>query len=172
MSAADPYAPPAPVAAVARAAAAEDFVISEADFLAAQWLHLRPRPFFRIAGIIILGLMGLSLAITIGTGNRDAAPIIAGLAWPALFVLLWRRKMRQLYRAMPFLALPTRVSIADDRLVIDNDWFTARFPLDAIRKVKRRGNLALISFGGPLFHIVKTDHPRVAELVDGLTPAG
>lgn len=144
------------------------FVISEDDFVAANWLHVRPRPVFAVLAILILALMATAALFLVFEKGWDGLPFTLFIGWILVAVFLLPSKVRKVYRQCTWMTLEQTVRLEDERLIIHHEWATSRVPIDAIKLIKRRRNLALVYIGGPAFHIIKTDHPQVAAILDQL----
>jgi hypothetical protein len=88
--------------------------IEEADYVAAQFLHLRPPP-------LVLGLLGLGLGAALVALALTRSPVLlstlAVLATYGLLVMPWRARRR--YRANPAIATPMALSVDEQGLHFD-----------------------------------------------------
>lgn len=88
--------------------------IGEADYVAAQFLHLRPPP-------MVLSLLGLALGAAVLALALTRSPVLlstlAVLATYGLLVMPWRARRR--YRASPSIAAPMALSIDEQGLRFD-----------------------------------------------------
>ncbi|HEY0916868.1 MAG TPA: YcxB family protein [Solimonas sp.] len=88
--------------------------IGEADYVAAQFLHLRPPP-------MVLSLLGLVLAAAVVGLALTRSPVLlstlAVLATYLLLVMPWRARRR--YRASPSIAAPLRLEADETGLRFD-----------------------------------------------------
>ncbi|MDM4768817.1 YcxB family protein [Solimonas sp. SE-A11] len=88
--------------------------LGEADYVAAQFLHLRPPP-------MVLSLLGLVLvAALIGLALTRSPVLLSTLAVLATYLLLvmpWRARRR--YRASPGIAMPMALSVDEQGLHFD-----------------------------------------------------
>ena len=82
--------------------------ITERDSVRAQWLHMKPRRGYRIAGYVVLALFSVAcvLLIVISTSLGDPAPAATLLGPVALILLagaLLRWQFQRIYRRQPSL---------------------------------------------------------------------
>ena len=163
----NPFSPPAEAAVGAAAVDGTDFTISADDFAAAYWLHLRPRPWAIAlsAALGVLGMSGLVLAALNSRARLSLLLLFLGF-WLLFCLLSGPRRMRKLHAQMPWMALEQSLSLVDDRLILHNDWVTARIPIEAIKAIKRNRRLALVYVGAPVFYVIKTEAPAIAAIMD------
>lgn len=88
--------------------------IGEGDYVAAQFLHLRPAP--PVVTLLGLGIAGALVALAL-TRSVVLLSTLAVLATYLLLVMPWRALRR--YRAMPAIAAPVRIVIDSDGLHFD-----------------------------------------------------
>lgn len=131
------------------------------DFLAAQRLHFRPPPAVRIAlyGLgVIVGILFLLEGWAIARAGqlpRGWWILPAGLAYGALLffiVLPWR--VTRIFKQNPALAGPTRITFADDGLMLDSARGQIRFGWPMLKKWKRNRQLILVYHSAMHFHIL------------------
>lgn len=86
--------------------------IGEADYVAAQFLHLRPSPLIRsaLALLVLAALIALAL-----TQSVLLLAVLSGVAGYVLLAMPWRA--RRLYRRNPAIAAPQRLDVSADGLL-------------------------------------------------------
>ncbi len=131
------------------------------DYLRAQYLHLRPRPFWERVGIAIV-VMGLALLVVAFDRGQAGGPsprfpylLVGSLAYLALYFCVfvpWRA--RTLYRRQSGVLSPFRIQADAGGLVVSSEQGEVRLPWMALRKWKESRHLFLIYRSDSLFHLV------------------
>ena len=118
------------------------------DFRRAVYLHLRPRPVFGVAGILMLALVVLALVLLIRS-HPPCDPItlvLPGcLVYLAVFffvALPWQASRH--FKQNRFLAHATEYRIDDTGLLVQSDLGTAKIPWDHLHKWKESKRMILL----------------------------
>lgn len=133
--------------------------LTEADFIAAQKLHFRPKPAFRWAGYVFCAILcGMLLQEMILMAQGGPLPkgwwvLPAGLGYGAfLFFILLPWRVARIYRQTPALATPSELTFSDDGIGLGSGKNEIRFPWAAFRKWKRTRETLLVYHSGSHFH--------------------
>jgi len=134
--------------------------IEESDYLAAQWLHLRPRRLMRVLAII-LGVLFLAggAAQIIGWMQGDR-PLSDALMLPFLlsvlagYFLVLRWQFKRSYRGYKAIKLPLHIEVSEAGLYSRSEHGEVRLPWGLFQKYKENGRLLLLYQSGNLFHVL------------------
>ena len=144
------------------------------DLVAAQWLHVRPRPAYALVGIAILG------TAIFATWHSFSKPNPGSNAWLLLgsVVLIgasalwtWHRTTRT-FRQRKDLQRAIRFETTDSGLITENETGRGTTPWSDFLRWKENERLFLLYLSDDMFHIVpksffgaKDDVPEFRELL-------
>ena len=118
------------------------------DYRRAVYLYLRPRPVLGVAGILMLALVALALALKFRSPtpwDSSAVMLVGCLVYLAIYfcvVIPWRATKQ--YRQNRFLTHPTEYRIDETGLHVQSDLGTTEIPWDHLRKWKENKRLILL----------------------------
>ena len=118
------------------------------DCRRAVYLHLRPRPVFGVAGILMLALVALALALKFRSPtpwDLSTLMLVGCMVYLAVYfcvVIPWRTTKH--YRQNRFLAHATDYRIDEAGLHVQSDLGTTEIPWDHLRKWKENKRLILL----------------------------
>ena len=118
------------------------------DYRRAVYLHLRPRPVFAVAGVLMLALVVLALVLMIRS-HPPWDPIMLVLPGclvylaVVFFVLIPWRATKQ-FKQNRFLAHATDYRIDETGLLVQSDLGTTKIPWDHLHKWKENKRLILL----------------------------
>lgn len=123
--------------------------IKEADYVAAQWLHIKPRPVLAVVGILLLVLAVGLLIYKLDWGLLIALSILLS------GVFIWRPySARRAFRQYKALAEPMSIEVRDDGLYFKREPGEGVLPWSYIRKWKRDSKLLLLYPANNLFYLI------------------
>lgn len=126
-----------------------DGQLTEADYVASQYLHLRPRPVFAVAGILMLALAAWTLWFS------RSPVLLACLALLGLHFLIWLPfKSRRLFRQYKALAEPATLEVREDGLFFRRPTGEYLVPWSHIVKWRHNEKLVLLYPADNAFHLV------------------
>ena len=138
-----------------------DCRITPADYVRAQYLHLRPRRWLGYVGIALLlliaGTVGLQVTILVREGG-SAAPLLILLGFVAylaayfLGYVPWRA--RRLFAQQKDLQMPSRLQVTDDGIRAENELGHSLIPWDHIQWWKENHHLFLLYHADVLFQMI------------------
>jgi hypothetical protein len=135
--------------------------ISFADFRAAQYVHLRPRPWLRYVGTLLLMLalvvllVGLCADFATPSSHTNSLLMAALLVYIAAFFFVylpWR--YRRLYRQQKALHGPIRFQVAETGVTTTSSVGQVVFPWSHFHKWKEGKVVFLLYFSDALFTAV------------------
>ena len=133
--------------------------LTERDYLQAQWLHLKPRRRYRIAGYGVLALaVFASLSVIVASiAGRDPgmalmffAPFLALLG----VFLLQRHLFRRAYRSQPSLRGSHRYRFSADGFAAQSEVGQGEIRWDAMTRWREGPTLFLLYQADNLFHVL------------------
>ena len=121
---------------------------TEQDFVASQFLHLRPRPWLAVAGIIIicLALWALLRAPSIWFGAAFLYLVLWGLYIPF--------KAKRAFRQFKAMSEPTEIHVRDTGLFFKRTNGEGLVPWDEILKWRSNSKLVLLYPTSMVFYLV------------------
>ena len=122
---------------------------TERDYVAAQFLHMRPRPVFAIVAVVLIGLLLWTLATTISIGLYVAVALL--VVYFAL-ILPWRH--RRVFREYKALSEPFTMVVNDDGLNFENKQGSGLVPWSHIVKWRFNKSLVLLYPASNIFYLV------------------
>lgn len=123
--------------------------IKEADYVAAQWLHIKPRPVFAVGGSLLLLLF---LAVLIVAPNWE---LPLGLAVVASTLFIYTPyKARQAFRQYKALAEPVSIEVRDDGLFFKRTTGEGLVPWSHVMKWRHNRKLLLLYPTTHLFYLI------------------
>ena len=134
--------------------------IEEADYVRAQWLHLRPRPIMAVFGVLFVAMLIVGGAFQIMGWVQGENPASDALMLPFLASVLllyfaflsWR--FRRSYRNYKAIKVPIDIEISETELHGKSVHGEARLPWDLFRKFKENKHLFLLYQSDGLFHML------------------
>jgi hypothetical protein len=122
--------------------------IKEGDYVAAQFLHMRPRPLFAALGAILLCIFLLVLFF-----NRDIAGFVVLFALAAFpLYTLWSAK--RAFRQYKALSEPQAIEVKESGLYFKRENGEALVPWSHVRKWRHNNKLLLLYPASRLFHLI------------------
>jgi hypothetical protein len=123
--------------------------ITESDYVAAQFLHIRPRPIFAVIGILLVGMFAFVLVVK---SSLIKFGILAYfIAWFAVYIP-WQAK--RVYRQYHALSKPVWMEIREDGLYFKRENAEGLVPWSEILKWRHGKRLLLLYPASNVFHIV------------------
>lgn len=123
--------------------------LTQNDYMAAQFLHLRPRPVFAVIGVILLALYAWAL-----TQKPSFLLVGVGIYLAVYFTLLIPWQVRRTFRQYKALSELISVEIRDDGLFFKKPNSEGLFPWAHIIKWKRNKKLLLLYPADNLFYVL------------------
>ena len=123
--------------------------LAEADYVAAQFLHLRPRPVFAVAGILMLALAAGAL------WRHFTFTLLACLLLFGFHFGFWLpHRSRRLFRQYQALADPVAVEVRADGVFFRRPTGEGLLPWTHVRKWRHSRTLVLLYPADNVFHLV------------------
>lgn len=147
------------------------------DYVAAQYLHLRPRLAFKILGSLIILAMLWAIWYTISKAGLSGLELMDYLFFGAiiylLFFFIWfiPWKGRKIYRQQKSLQRESRHRFNDAGLEAENELGHATIPWTDYVKWKENDKIFLLYVSDPMFHMIPKrlfSDPRDVENLRGL----
>jgi hypothetical protein len=133
--------------------------ITERDYLRAQWLHMKPRRGYRVAGYVVLALFvvtcGLLLFVSVSLG--DASPAVTLLGPVAVILLagaILRWQYRRIYRRQPSLQGTHSYQFNEAGFVAASPHGRGEANWSVFTKWREDANLFLLYQADNLFHML------------------
>lgn len=123
--------------------------ISEADYVAAQYLHMRPRPVFAIVGLLLLALF-----VWVIVESRSLVVIFAIVYPMVLFAIIipWRAKRN--FRQHKALSEPISIEIRENGLHRKSQYGESLTPWPHIHHWRQGRRLLLLYPASNMFYII------------------
>ncbi|WP_162932529.1 YcxB family protein [Solimonas sp. K1W22B-7] len=133
--------------------------IAERDYVIAQWLDIKPRPFFLAAGVLILLLAVVVLwQAFFGPPKFHAGSgkwfVLALLAYMAISFGVWPYKAKRTYRQYKAIHATQRYVVTDEALKVESDRGHGVVPWSDLVKWKFGNGLFLLYPNDTIFYIV------------------
>lgn len=125
--------------------------LKEDDYVAAQFLHLRPRPVFFVIGIILLVLYALVLVIALFNGFYDLLYSILLIGLGGFFLQFQSKRLFRQYKA---LSEPVTMEVREDGLFFKRTNGEGLVPWSHIHKWRNNKRLVLLYPAGNVFHMI------------------
>jgi hypothetical protein len=147
------------------------YMILETDFIQAQWIHVKPRRVYAIAGIIIILL---NLIVMVGSGIQYFSGSYDGKLFFLLLCLLfyfsalilWRRyKIKKVYRQQKSLQREVNVEINERGVVFSTENGNYRLDFVDVHKYKDSSSVLLLYHSDMMFNII----PKKSQELRGLS---
>jgi hypothetical protein len=122
--------------------------LKEADYLAAQWLHIRPRPVFAIVGIMLLGG---ALAALYASRSWSFAGVLVILCLSFLYMPFQSRRLFRQYRA---LSERMTIAVRDDGLYVTTETGEGLVPWSYVIKWRYNDRLLLLYPANTVFYLL------------------
>jgi hypothetical protein len=123
--------------------------IQEADYLAAQWLHRKPRPVFAVIGVLLL--VG-ALAALYTSRSLPLGMILAFLL--LIFFVYEPLKAKRVFRQYQALSEPMTVELRDDGLFFKRENGEGLVPWSHVIKWRSNDKLLLLYPASGLFYLL------------------
>lgn len=123
--------------------------LKETDYVTAQFLHVRPRPFFTFIGLILLGLAVLALIYT-----RSLPLLVSLICLIGIFVFYMPYKARRIFRQYKALSEPVTMEVREEGLFFKRTNAEGLVPWSHIIKWRNNNKLALLYPAGNVFHMI------------------
>lgn len=133
--------------------------IELADYRHAMWLHVKPRKFLAVLGLLLLALLVILflfiLYIYISTGQHLAqlCAMVGVFAYFTFAVFWWRSRVRRTYAQTKLLHEPYTFETTDSHLVTKSGFGEGRIPWEAFHKWKADSRLVLVYQSDVMFHL-------------------
>ena len=135
--------------------------ISEADYVRAQWLHLRTRKTYLAFGVLLAAvLLMFAVVKTVGWVRGDnppesiVAPLFLSLAYLSYFFIFLPYWFRRSYRNYPAIREPVDLTFNEEGLNFISENAQGKIPWKHFHKWRAGRSLFLIYQSPGLFHIV------------------
>ncbi|MGJ8655150.1 MAG: YcxB family protein [Akkermansiaceae bacterium] len=133
--------------------------LESADYVSAQFLHLRPRPVFKWLGILLFGLSVLVIVyqvffvFAVGRGSFPFIPFGA-IAYLVLSYCVWLPyKSKKLFKQQKALSVPSDVEITEDYFVSTSSLGSAKLVWADFHKYRIGKDLILVYQNDAIFHM-------------------
>jgi hypothetical protein len=123
--------------------------LKEADYLAAQRLHVKPRPIFAVIGVLLV-LVALAALYVSRSVSLGAALVVLLL----LFFVYEPFKARRLFRQYKALSEPTTIELRDDGLYFSRQNGEGLVPWSHVLKWKSNDRVLLLYPASGLFYVL------------------
>lgn len=122
--------------------------LTERDYVAAQFLHIRPRLIFAIIGLALLLLAAWAITIS------KSLPLIAALAFLAAWFAIIPWRARRTFREYKALSEPFSIEVRDDGLFFERANGSGLVPWGYLIKWRTNSSLVLLYPARNLFYLV------------------
>lgn len=146
-------------------------VLQPSDYVRAQYLHLRPRPIYKIVGIIILVLFLWAGWYSVSKGNLETLDYLFFLVTVFLILnfavyLPWRT--RRIYKQQKALHRELTFKFDDGGVSASNENGRSLTPWEDYLKWKQNEHLILLYFSDCMYHMVPRHFFADAQVFDSL----
>jgi hypothetical protein len=135
--------------------------VTEREYVAAMWTHLRPRPSMRVVGLLLACLFLAVTAMVVndlrapGTSQRTSWFFLAILAYLLFTFLVWTPlRARRLFRQHKGAGDPFTLTFESGALEFSNARGHAKLPWDHFRKWKESRVLFLLYHTDVMYQII------------------
>jgi hypothetical protein len=135
--------------------------LTERDFVAALYLHLRPRRTFAVVGVL---LIALSLMVMVGVGASAwhhgrslwlPITMLGFLVYLGTYFLLWLPyQARRAFGQQKAASLPFQATVSEEGLRLENQLGTGLLPWAHVYKWREGRDLFLVYFSGALYYVI------------------
>ena len=122
---------------------------TERDYVAAQFLHMRPRPIFAIIAVVPIGLVLWAMATTTSVGLYVSAIFLI-----ALFTLFLPWRHRRIFREYKALSEPFTMVVSEDGLNFESEQGSGLVPWSHIVKWRFNKSLVLLYPARNVYYLV------------------
>ena len=122
--------------------------ISESDYIAAQYLHFKPKKIFTIVGMVLIFLSIIVLIFSFSWILLGSIAYFLGLYY---IFLPW--KAAKTYRQYQAIQEPITIELKDSGIYSENKNGSSIIEWHTIRKIKRNEKLLLVYPADSIFHI-------------------
>lgn len=135
--------------------------LTPADLQAAQWLHLRPKPWVFYLGVALV--IGAGIAILFSSQSPEALATTLSLIVPVaiwalvFFLFLWLLtpwQMKRLFRQQKMLQVDFTTDITPEAIIVTSEYGTSRLPWADFHKYKVSSKLVLLYQSPVLYHVL------------------
>ena len=139
--------------------------LQEVDYIAAQYLHMRPifafgvwgSRAFKIFCLCLFGLVALGSVIGLlrnGLSSRELLSVIINLYLPFLFLVWFPYKFRRQFRGQRLLSFASVVEVRDDGLFFKKELSKNLLPWAHIHKWRHSDNIVLVYRAKHIFEVI------------------
>ncbi len=132
-------------------------VLQPGDYIRAQYLHLRPRPTYKVLGVIVLGFFLWAGWLSISSGELEALDLVFFLAMAYLvlnFTVYLPWKTRRMYRQQKALQRESKIKFDEAGVTAENENGRTSTPWADFLKWKQNDELILLYFSDCMFHMI------------------
>ncbi len=144
--------------------------ISEQDFVAVQWLHLRLRPVFRVLGLLLLVLWFSALISKFLQGLESPVERVFGFATVycvLMFGFFIPRKWKKTYREYKLIKEPFEWGFAEDKILSKTERGEAFLEWDVFIKWREGKKFILLYQASNMMNIIPKDGFESEEDLNG-----
>jgi hypothetical protein len=130
--------------------------LTAGDFLAAQWLHVKPRRAYAIVGIALLALAAWLIwaSFSVPRLRGNAWPLIGSLGFLCALLLWARHKSLRMYRQLRALQREIHFVPTDSGLFSESETGRGTTPWTDFVKWKHGNDLFLLYIADEIFHLI------------------
>jgi len=133
--------------------------LTGADYLSAQWLHMKPRRGYRIAGYVVMGLFGVALllvtAATIAEGDPHVLLTFCGPVFVLAAVFASKRhQLLRIYRRQIALQGEHRIEFSSSGLRAESSRARGELSWSMFIKYREGEEMFLLYQADNLFHML------------------
>lgn len=133
--------------------------VEQNDLLIAQWVHVRPRTWIAVAGLIVLILLAWSGWIFLTHRPRNDSAMdwyaLVGVVYIFVFLPLWvAYRVRRTYRQRKDLHLSFSITPSNEGMLFETEQGHATKPWSDYLKWKEGGSLFLLYLSDSMFQMV------------------
>lgn len=130
------------------------------DYVKANFLHMRPRPFIKWVGFFLLLLAGVVMFIATydAFAHKKSFGIILGIGVPLIYIgllfgVFTPKRVKKIFLQQKLLQMPFSFSITEDGIFTKAQYGEAKLTWDVFRKWKKNNHLFLLYQSDVLFHM-------------------
>lgn len=133
--------------------------ITEEDYIRAQYLHVRPRPVFLAAGVLMIAMALAVIVLRLfiySSGSSHASPyiLLAVLVYLALrFFVIMPMSAKRIYRQQKTLHEPYSVEVTEETMHVTSTYGESTVPWQTFHKYKVGRDFILVYQSAAIFHM-------------------
>ncbi len=133
--------------------------ITEEDYIRAQYLHMRPRPVFLAAGVLMVAMALIVIVLRLfiyPSASSHASPyiLLAVLVYLALrFFVIMPMSAKRIYRQQKTLHEPYEVEITEEAMRVASTYGESTVPWQTFYKYKVGRDFLLVYQSAAIFHM-------------------